>query len=300
MAIVARLTDARSRVLDFVQAPRRIVSLVPSDTFTVAALGCADRLVGRTDYCEWPASPVASVPAVGGTKNPRVADVLALAPDLVLANQEENTRGDVLALEQGGLRVHVSFPKRVADGIAHVAKLARVLGVHEDADVRALVRRGYEVQRAADADRGARPPLRTFCPIWMDPLMTIHGDTFVSDMLDVCGMANVFADRVRRYPLAADVGAAAAVDPARLGDRDTRYPRITVDELVARAPAAIVLPDEPYAFTEADAGFFRALPLPAGPRGAVRHTNGRDVTWYGAWSIEAIERVRALAELLRA
>ena len=302
-----RVTDARARLLEFARAPRRVVSLVPSDTFSVAALGCGDRLVGRTDYCVWPDVPSAltlieRVPAVGGTKNPRVDDILGLAPDLVLANQEEGTRGDVEAIERAGVRVYVSFPKRVADGIAHLAKLARILGVHEEADVRALVRRGYEAYRAADVARGAsasRTPLRTFCPIWMDPLMTIHGDTFVSDMLDLCGMANVFADRARRYPLAADLGAAPPLTAERIGDRDTRYPRITVDELVARAPEAIVLPDEPYAFSDADADWFRALPLPAAARGAVRPTSGRDVTWYGAWSVDAIARVGDLAARLR-
>jgi hypothetical protein len=134
----------------------------------------------------------------------------------------------------------------------------------------------------------------------MDPLMTVHGDTFVSDMLGLCGMANVFADRARRFPLAADIGQVTAHGLERLGDRDTRYPRIAIDEVVARAPEAIVLPDEPYAFTEADAAFFRDLATPAGARGAVERTSGRDVTWHGAWSIDAIDRVRSLAARLRA
>jgi ABC-type Fe3+-hydroxamate transport system substrate-binding protein len=297
MSLALRVADARSRVHDFFGPPQRIVSLVPSDTYSVAALGCAGRLVARTDYCDRPED--LGVPSIGGTKNPRVDEILALAPDLVLANQEENTRGDVEALEQGGARVYVAFPKRVADGMAHLAKLARILAVADEAPVRDLLRRGYQAQRLADEDRASRPPLRVFCPIWTDPLMTIHGDTFASDMLDLCGMANVFADRPRRYPLAADLGRAAPLPQERIGDRDTRYPRVTVDEVVERAPEAVVLPDEPYAFGEADADAFRALALPAASRGAVCCTSGKDLTWYGAWSVDAIDRVRRLAAILR-
>src|SRR5579885_1707941 len=97
-----RVRDDRNRALDFLAPPRRVVSLVPSDTLSVAALGCAGALVGRTDYCELPGDVVAALPSVGGTKNPRVDDVCALEPDLVLANQEENTRGDLEAIAARG------------------------------------------------------------------------------------------------------------------------------------------------------------------------------------------------------
>ena len=110
------------------------MSLVPSDTFTVAALGFAGALVGRTDYCELPEEVVRKLPSVGGTKNPRVDDVCALEPDLVLANQEENTKGDLEAIAQRGFRVYVAFPKRVADGIAHLAKLARIFQSEEEGE----------------------------------------------------------------------------------------------------------------------------------------------------------------------
>src|SRR6202044_2720392 len=111
-----------------------------------------------------------------------------------------------------------------------------------------------------------RAPGRAFCPTWMAPLMTVHADTFISDMLDLCGAANVFADRVRRYPLAADLRGAAPLSPEKVGDRDVRYPRVTLDEVVARAPELVLLPDEPHPFTEADAAVFRSLAIPAAAR----------------------------------
>jgi hypothetical protein len=122
--------------------------------------------------------------------------------------------------------------------------------------------------------------------------MTIHGDTFISDMLDVCGAHNVFADRPRRYPLAADLGRAAPLPPEKVGDRDTRYPRVTLEEVTSRAPQLVLLPDEPHPFSEADAAVFRALPAPGADR--VLHVGGKDLCWYGARSVEGMARVRAL------
>jgi hypothetical protein len=136
--------------------------------------------------------------------------------------------------------------------------------------------------------------VRAFCPIWMDPLMTVHADTFISDMLDLCGATNVFADRPRRYPLAADLGRAKPLPPEKTEGKDTRYPRVTLDEVVARAPELVVLPDEPHPFTEEDAAVFRGLSIPAATRGAVVRTGGKDLCWYGAQSVEGIARVRAL------
>jgi ABC-type Fe3+-hydroxamate transport system substrate-binding protein len=286
--------DDRGRELLFAKAPARVVSLVPSDTLTVAMLGCAGALVGRTDYCVLPDDVVARVPAVGGTKNPRLEAILALEPDLVIANQEENTKGDLEALAQKGVRVYVAFPKRVADGIAHMAKLARVFGVESDPAVKDLCKRGYDAIRDAEAARAGKRavPTPTFCPIWMDPLMTIHAETFISDMLVTAGAENVFANRARRYPLAADLGNAAPMDPERTGARDTRYPRVTMEEVNARAPELILLPDEPHPFTERDADVFRRERTPAADRNAVVRVDGKDLCWYGARSVEGLPRVR--------
>ncbi len=288
------IADDRGRELDFPSPPRRVVSLLPSDTLNVAALGCAGALVGRTDYCELPADVVAALPSVGGTKNPRVDDLCALEPDLVLANQEENTRGDLEELVRRGIRVYVAFPRRVAQGLAHLARLARIFGVEGDAAVRDLVSRGYHALRDAEAARSQRTPVRVFCPIWMKPLMTVHGDTFISDMLDLCGAQNVFADRERRYPLAADIGGHPPLPPEKIAGRDVRYPRVTLDEVVARRPELVLLPDEPHPFTEEDAAVFRALDVPAAKTGAVLRIAGRDLCWPGAQSVEGMGRVRQL------
>jgi len=124
--------------------------------------------------------------------------------------------------------------------------------------------------------------------------MTINGDTFISDMLALAGATNVFAARERRYPLAADLGAAVPWTLEQVGARDVRYPRVTMDEVNATSPELIILPDEPHPFSEADADVFRAQPTPAAAHGAVVRTNGKDLCWYGARSVDGIARVRAL------
>lgn len=294
-----RLLDDMKRELVFGVAPKRVVSLVPSDTYSIAALGCGGALVGRTDYCEEPAELMAKLPSVGGTKNPDVDAICALSPDLVIANQEENTKKDLEALATRGVKVYVCFPKRAADGLAHLARLARIFHVERTPDVRALLKQGYDVIREAEEARARLVPLRTFCPIWMDPLMTIHGETFISDMLDLCGAQNVFADRQRRYPLAADLGKAPPLPADRTAGRDTRYPRVTLDEVVSQAPELVLLPDEPHPFTEEDAQVFRDLAIPAASRGAVVRTGGKDLCWYGAQTIVGLPRLRALVDRFR-
>ncbi len=274
--------------VDLSRPALRVVSLVPSETEAVWLLGAGTRVVGRTDYCVQPTGAVEAIATVGGTKDADPEKILALAPDLVLMNQEENTEGIYRALA-GRVPVHLSFPRTVADAVALVRDLARLLGM--DPDRHPVVRDLEAAVAQAEAARAKVTPVRVFCPIWMDPCMTIHGETFISDVLDLAGGTNVFADRPRRYPLAADLGLRPAWDAARVGTRDVRYPRVTLDEVVERAPEVVLLPDEPHPFTEADAAVFRALPIPAARSGRVHRVDGRDLSWYSPRMGLGIRRV---------
>jgi ABC-type Fe3+-hydroxamate transport system substrate-binding protein len=279
-----RILDDRQRELIFLRPPRRIVSLVPSDTLNVLALGAADRLVGRTRYCD----AAGSVAVVGGTKDVDVDAVARLEPDLILANQEENSRAHLEQLAQLSLPILISFPTRVAEGLSHLARLSKIL----ELDARDLVRRGYAAMQEAEAALRTRQLVAAFVPIWMDPLMTVNGQTFISDALRLGGGSNVFADRQRMYPLVADLGQAI---PRPAGTRDTRYPRVALLEVVQRAPRIILLPDEPHPFSEQDAAVFRS----ALPAAKVVRCGGRDFSWYGAQSVEGVPRLRALIDSLR-
>jgi ABC-type Fe3+-hydroxamate transport system substrate-binding protein len=287
-AMPLRVYDDRRRELLFIRAPRRIVSLVPSDTLNVFAIGAGERLVGRTRYCVAPEGRIDRIPVVGGTKDVDVEAVARLEPDLILANQEENSRAHLEQLARMNLPVFVAFPRTVADGLAHLARLARIVGTEDKS--RDLLRKGLETWRSLNDDR--RPPIAAFVPIWMEPLMTINEDTFISDAMALAGARNVFADRQRRYPLQADIGDA---QPRPAGDRDTRYPRVTLDEVASRSPDIVLLPDEPHPFSEADARVFRERLAGA----KIAFCNGRDLSWYGAQSVEGLPRLRALVDSLR-
>lgn len=272
---VLKVTDDLGRALIFPHPPQRVVSLVPSDTHSMIALGVGDRLVGRTTYCEHGDG----IPTVGGTKDVNVEAVLALEPNLIIANQEENTR---TALEKLAERstVLVSLPRRVDEGIAHLARLARIMSLAQEPAVKELIKRGYELPKPQPAR------VRAFVPIWMDPLMTMNAETFGSDVLARVGVENVFGDRMRLYPLAADLGKMLPQDSA---GRDVRYPRVTLDEVKARGADVMLLPDEPYVFTEADEALFREVL----PNAKVIRVSGKDLFWYGAWSIDGLPRLAA-------
>jgi ABC-type Fe3+-hydroxamate transport system substrate-binding protein len=248
--------------------PQRIVSLVPSLTESLFALGLGARVVGVTEWCVHPAEGVAPLPKVGGTKSPDLAAIRALAPDLVIANQEENRRRDVEGLEAAGLRVWLTYPRTVAEGAALLGELAE-LGATPAA--RAAV--AAPVLAAVAEALRTQPAERTavFCPIWREPWMAVGGDTYADDLLSLCGGRNVFGARGGR-----------------------RYPRVTEDEIVAAAPEVVLLPDEPYAFGAEDEAELRRLPLPAAKNGRIHRIDGTWVSWYGPRIRPALRAIRSL------
>jgi ABC-type Fe3+-hydroxamate transport system substrate-binding protein len=207
---------------DVDDGPRTVVSLVPSLTETLIFFGLGDRLVGRTRYCVEPADAVSRIECVGGTKNPDIARIVALAPDLVVVNKEENRLEDWRALVDAGLDVHVTHPRTVAEAADMIEELGRRAGAPHAAAV--LARECRETLATIHANRGMHR-LRTFCPIWRNPWMTFGASTYIGSVLDAVGMENVFA-----------------------ADATADFFEIEIEEALARDPEIIVLPDEPYVF----------------------------------------------------
>jgi ABC-type Fe3+-hydroxamate transport system substrate-binding protein len=274
----------------------RVVSLVPSVTESLFDLGLGSRVVAVTDYCIHPAAKVAALPRIGGTKNVRVDEVVGFKPDLVIANQEENSRADVEALQAAGLPVWLTFPHTVAESIELLWDIVRRFDIVEQGHRLAALEKVYEWSAAA-SDNSL--PVRTFCPIWRSHQegewwMTANGDTYVSDIIRVCGGGNIFAERDRRYPLAADLDPA---QPTRTDSdsRDTRYPRVTLDEILAAQPEAILLPSEPYAFNDSDKAYWMQFTdLPAVKTNRVHLVDGSLLTWHGTRLAKALQELPAL------
>jgi ABC-type Fe3+-hydroxamate transport system substrate-binding protein len=239
------------------EAPRRIVSLVPSTTETLFALGLGEQVVGVTDFCIRPEEMPAHVVRVGGTKTPDLAAIRRLAPDLVLANREENRREDVAALAQF-TDVDVAFPLTVADAVADLRRLGALLGVAAAAEELAAA-----IEERAAAVRRAARPFRFAYLVWRRPWMAAGRGTFVDGLLALGGGANV------------------------LGEAEGRYPRVELSELAAREPAVVFLPDEPYPFTAAHVD---ELAQGMGPAfyGRCRLVSGDDYCWHGVRLVEGL------------
>jgi ABC-type Fe3+-hydroxamate transport system substrate-binding protein len=241
-------------------------------------LDLGDHLIARTDYCVRPANKVKSLPTVGGTKNPKIDDIIGLNPDLVLLNDEENRKADAEALVAAGISIWVTGPRTVLDALNILWDIMTIF------DHAVMVPRVREIERAYDYTLAAAvEPVRVFAPIWRDPWMTFNADTYAHDILRVCGGENVFAARERQFPLAADLGEIEplADDDLRVAARDRRYPRISLDEVIEAQPELVLLPDEPYPFSEDDALMFQALDIPAAHSGRVHLIDGSLLTWHG-------------------
>jgi ABC-type Fe3+-hydroxamate transport system substrate-binding protein len=231
----------------------RIVSLVPSLTEALAATA-PGLLVGATDWCTHPAD--LEVARVRGTKNPDLAAIRALAPDLVVANKEENRELDVRRLRDAGVAVWVTRIETVEESIDSMSRLLReALGIPDPS---------WLVEARALWSAPAAPRLRVAVPIWRDPWMVVGSATYTHDLLTRAGLVNVLADR------------------------EGRYPTVTPDDIDGAGADVVLLPDEPYVFT-ADDG-------PEALRTPTRLVSGRLLTWYGPAMVEAHAVLTDLAE----
>jgi ABC-type Fe3+-hydroxamate transport system substrate-binding protein len=228
----------------------RVVSLVPSVTETLLAWSV--RPVAVTRFCEQP-----GLPTVGGTKNPDIAAIVALHPDLVVVDREENRREDAAALVAAGIPLHVLDVRALGDVGPALDGLAERLALGPR-------RRGPRQVDGAEQippGTGARP--RAFVPIWRRPWMSINGETYGSSLLDAAGVTNVLA-----------------------GEPST-YPTVELARVAALRPDVVLAPSEPYAFSERHRGELESV-------GPVVFVDGKDLFWWGARTPGALQRLRRL------
>jgi len=264
--------------------PERVVSLVPSLTESFFDLGLGDYVVGITDYCIYPKEKLVNLPRVGGTKNARIEDILLLKPDLVIANRDENNRETAEYLKAAGIPVWVTFPLTIADVLADLRDIAGLFQSSAAFIQIDILERAIEWAHTAVEEDGTRS---YFCPIWFDRLdegtpwwMTFNDQTYCGDLLKMLGGVNIFAERVRYKPIAADLGIVKGTKSVK---DDSRYPRVSIAEVIAADPDIILLPDEPYRF--GGEHYSKIKELLADTR-AVRESSiyfvdGTLITWHG-------------------
>ena len=239
----------------------RIISLCPSLTELVFELGLGDQLVARTKFCVQPSRLVERIEKVGGTKNPKIERVIALAPDLVLMNEEENRREDAEALRAAGIACHTSMPRDVAGAAATVRSIGEALHAPERAEELAS-----EIETRADRVRSmvaGRAPVRYAYLIWRKPYMTVSADTYVSALIGHAGGENVFADR------------------------SDRYPEITPDELRDAGAGLVLLSSEPFPFEERHID--ELVESTDMSRDRFRLVDGELLSWHGPRTASGVE-----------
>jgi ABC-type Fe3+-hydroxamate transport system substrate-binding protein len=218
----------------------RIVSLVPSLTEALA-LSCRHKLVAATDWCTHPKDLV--VARVGGTKNPDLEAIVALAPDMVVANAEENRPTDLDVLRAQGIPVWVTDIRTVDQALASIEKLLRAVGAIEPGWLSQARDSWLDPPAVVEGRR-----LHAVVPIWRRPWMHLGSDTYAGDVLRRLGVDNV------------------------LGESPQRYPKVGLGDLPETD--LVVLPDEPYHFSGMDG----PEAFPGVPCALV---SGRFLTWYG-------------------
>ena len=226
---------------------RRIVSLVPSQTELLFALGLGERVVGVTKFCVHPPEARQAAAVVGGTKNFHFDKIEALRPDLILGNKEENYREGIERLA-AAYPLYLSDISTLPEALDMIREVGQLTGTAAPADALA---QQIAANFAALAPPAAAIPAAYF--IWRKPYMVAAADTFIDDMLRRAGFANVFA-HLRRYP------------------------EITPEQLRAAAPRQVLLSSEPYPFQEKHLAEFRALC----PVATVRVVDGELFSWYGS------------------
>jgi iron complex transport system substrate-binding protein len=261
--------DMTGRPVSVPARPARVVSLAPSLTETVFALGAGERLVGVTDHCDHP--PAAGrIARIGGIYTPNLEAILSLRPDLVLATAESNRPEDVRAIEALGAPVFVVRPVDVASVLESVERVGAVLGLPgEGRRLRASLRAGIDAVTAAV---GGAPRPRVLYVVWGEPLVVPGRGVLITELIHLAGGESI-----------------TAALPAP-------YPRLSVEEALAGRPEWVVLGETDGRPVEARLREWGALALlPAVREGRVRAIDGDLVHRPGPRVLEAL---RALAAAL--
>ena len=242
----------------------RIISLVPSLTELLFDLGLEASIVGRTKFCIHPKDKVRHVAKIGGTKNVNIPTVQSLRPDLIIANKEENTKSDVEALKKI-CPVHITD---ISD--YHTA----INAINEIGELTNTIKRAKTIIDSIESEFEKISQLKierkSVCYlIWNDPMMTVGNDTFIHDMLERCGLLNVF-------------------------ENETRYPIIDEKILLEKNPDYIFLSSEPFPFKQTHISRYKELC----PNSKVILVDEEYYSWYGSRMISATAYFNKLVQEL--
>jgi iron complex transport system substrate-binding protein len=282
----------------FVHPPERVVSLVPSLTESLFDLGFGNSVVGITDFCIHPEDKLKGLARIGGPKTLRIQDILALHPDLVIANQEENSPEAINGLREAGIIVWLTFPKTIREAVDVLWVMAGIFQSKMAALRLEILEHSLDWATAAGSER--QHDIRYFCPIWQGEnqdgspwWMTFNRYTYMHDLLEKLGGINIFSNRERvDFP----EGDSGKNESNEAENRDTRYPKVSLEEIIAANPELILLPDEPFIFGEEhQKAFYQWFDqCAAAKQGRIILVDGSLITWYGTRLARALEILPSL------
>lgn len=262
-----RFTDQLNRTLILDQTPRRIISLVPSQTELLAELGLEHEVVGITKFCIHPNEWFRTKERIGGTKKLDIAKIRALQPELVIANKEENVRAEIEELARD-FPVWISDVSNLDMALHMITEIGSITGRPGAADMANQIMAGFqELKHDTGRNLGALKSLRTAYLIWRDPYMTVGGDTFIHDMMNRCGFENLYG-------------------------QEERYPQLTITDLRDRDCQLVLLSSEPFPFNQKHADEISNML----PGMKVLLVDGTYFSWYGSRLLKASDYFKQLQQ----
>jgi len=250
-------TDQLGRLLTIIDKPQRIISLVPSQTEFLIAIGLKDRLVGITKYCIHPAELVNDIPQIGGTKNPDTAKIKTLKPDLIIGNKEENRKEDIDAVSKE-FPVWLSDIANLEDSYDMMLKLGIICDCKIGSEqIVAQIKSKWDTITSSEIKE-------VLYFIWRKPYMLAGNDTFINSILQKIGFKNL-------------------IDQAR-------YPDLDEVALKKLEPELVLLSSEPYPFKEKHLKEFEKL----FPKAEIKIVDGEIFSWFGSRQIHCPNYIKDL------
>ncbi|HTM92635.1 MAG TPA: helical backbone metal receptor, partial [Flavisolibacter sp.] len=240
-------TDQLERTLELKQIPKRIVSLVPSQTELLFDLGLNEEVVGITKFCVHPEHWFRTKTRIGGTKQLHLEKIKELQPDLIIANKEENVREQIEELANY-FPVWISDVNNLNDTLEMIVSIGKLTNKSSQAKEMAA-----QINESFNQLQTPNSKLPTCYLIWNDPYMTIGGDTFINDMLQQSGFQNIFEDQ-------------------------KRYPEISIQQLQSVDCQLLLLSSEPYPFKQKHVDELQPLL----PNTKIILVDGEMFSWYGS------------------
>ncbi len=246
------------------KTPKRIISLVPSQTELLYDLGLRSEVVGITKFCIHPNEWFRNKPRIGGTKQLNMVAIHALQPELIIANKEENVKEQIEELGKH-YPIWVSEINDLGDAYQMIATIGNIVRKEKKAkEINNLIKQEFATLTSF------QPPLSTIYLIWQNPYMTVGNDTFIHAIMEKAGFKNCFADT-------------------------TRYPEITIEEIIKKNPALIILSSEPYPFKQKHINELQTYL----PSSKIIMADGEMFSWYGSRLLKVPEYLKSLLNTIQ-